>query len=87
VFVAVILTVTRKAPDLAIVVIPLVLMGIHFVGIQISGASVNPARSLAPALVGGTLDGTILIWIVGPLFGSAIGWAVYRALDAGVTAA
>jgi glycerol uptake facilitator-like aquaporin len=42
---------------------------------------VNPARSLAPALVGGTLDASILIWIAGPLIGAAIGWAAYRALD------
>ena len=43
IFVAVILTVTRKAPGQAIIVIPLTLVVIHFVGIFISGASVNPA--------------------------------------------
>jgi glycerol uptake facilitator-like aquaporin len=42
---------------------------------------VNPARSLAPALVGGALDANILVWIIAPLIGAAIGWAVYRALD------
>jgi len=87
VFLLVILTVTKRAPGQAAFAIPLTLVMIHFAGIPFSGASVNPARSLAPALVGGTLDGTILIWIVGPLIGAAIGWAVYRALDAGVTAA
>ena len=87
VFLLVILTVTKRAPGQAAFAIPLTLVMIHFAGIPFSGASVNPARSLAPALVGGTLDRTILIWSVGPLFGSAIGWAVYRALDAGVTAA
>ena len=87
VFLLVILTVTKRAPGQAAFAIPLTLVMIHFAGIPFSGASVNPARSLAPALVGGTLDGTILIWIVGPLIGAAIGWAVYRALDAGMTAA
>ena len=87
VFLLVILTVTKRAPGQAAFAIPLTLVMIHFAGIPFSGASVNPARSLAPALVGGTLDGTILIWIVGPLIGAAIGWVVYRALDAGVTAA
>jgi glycerol uptake facilitator-like aquaporin len=31
--------------------------------------------------VGGTLDANIIVWIVGPLVGAAIGWAIYRALD------
>ncbi len=54
IFVAVILTVTRKAPNMAILVIPLTLVAIHFAAMHISGASVNPARSLAPAVVSGT---------------------------------
>ena len=56
IFVAVILTVTRKNPDQAIVVIPLTLVAIHFAGIFTSGASVNPARSLAPAIVSGNVQ-------------------------------
>jgi aquaporin Z len=83
VFLLVILTVTKRAPGQAAFAIPLTLVMIHFAGIPFSGASVNPARSLAPALVGGTLDASILIWIVGPLIGAAIGWAAYRALDDG----
>ena len=86
-FRAVILTVTRRAPGQAAFAIPLTLVMIHFAGIPFSGASVNPARSLAPALVGGTLDWTILVWIAGPLIGAAVGWAVYRALDDGSPAA
>jgi len=80
VFVAVILTVTRKAPDLAIVVIPLVLMGIHFVGIQISGASVNPARSLAPAIVTGTYQ-SLWVYLTAPFLGAIVGWVIYRVLN------
>ena len=83
VFLLVILTVTKRAPNQAAFAIPLTLTVIHFAGIPFSGASVNPARSLAPALVGGTLDANILVWIVGPLIGGAIGWAIYRALDDG----
>jgi aquaporin Z len=81
IFLLVILTVTKRAPGQAAFAIPLTLTVIHFAGIPFSGASVNPARSLAPALVGGTLDANILVWIVGPIVGAAIGWAVYRALD------
>jgi aquaporin Z len=80
IFVAVILTVTRKAPDAAIIVIPLVLMVIHFVGIQISGASVNPARSLAPALVTGTYT-SLWVYLTAPFIGSILGWAAYRFLN------
>lgn len=87
VFLLVILTVTKRAPGQAALAIPLTLSVIHFAGIPLSGASVNPARSLAPALVGGTIDETIIVWIVGPLVGAALGWAVYRALDDGVTTA
>jgi aquaporin Z len=87
IFLLVILTVTKRAPGQAAFAIPLTLVMIHFAGIPFSGASVNPARSLAPALVGGTLDASILVWIAGPLIGAAIGWAVYRALDDGAIAA
>jgi aquaporin Z len=81
IFLLVILTVTKRAPNHAAFAIPLTLMVIHFAGIPFSGASVNPARSLAPALVGGTLDQTIIIWIAGPLIGAVLGWAVYRLLE------
>jgi MIP family channel proteins len=80
VFVAVILTVTRKQPDLAIVVIPFTLVCIHFVGIFISGASVNPARSLAPAVVSGTY-GSLWIYLTAPFLGSILGWGAYRFLN------
>ena len=85
VFLLVILTVTKRAPNHAAFAIPLTLTVIHFAGIPFSGASVNPARSLAPALVGGSLDGSIIVWIAGPLVGAVIGWAIYRALEDGST--
>jgi MIP family channel proteins len=78
-FVAVILTVTRKAPDMAIIVIPFTLVLIHYVGIHISGASVNPARSLAPAVLSGTYA-SLWVYLTAPFVGSILGWAVYRFL-------
>lgn len=79
-FLLVILTVTRRSPSLAPLAIPLTLVAIHFASASLSGASVNPARSIGSALVGGDL-GALWIYVVGPLAGGALGWAVFRALD------
>ena len=59
IFVAVILTVTKLDPGKAFVVIPLTLMVIHLALVPITGSSVNPARSIASAVIGGDL-GSIL---------------------------
>jgi aquaporin Z len=79
IFVAVILTVTRRAPQTAIFVIPLTLVAIHFAAINISGASVNPARSLAPAVVSGTY-GSLWVYLTAPFLGAIVGWGAYRLL-------
>jgi aquaporin Z len=45
----------------------------HLVGIPITGTSVNPARSLGPALiVGGTALSQVWLFIVAPLVGGAV---------------
>jgi aquaporin Z len=79
IFVAVILTVTTKQPDKAILVIPFTLVAIHYCGMLISGASVNPVRSLAPAVVSGTYE-SLWVYLTGPFVGSVLGWGVYRFL-------
>ncbi len=79
IFIAVILTVTKLDPGKAGFVIPLTLVVIHLALVPITGSSVNPARSLASALIGGDLT-SIWVYIVGPLVGAVGGWAVYRAL-------
>jgi aquaporin Z len=86
IFLLVILTVSKRSPNHAGFAIPLTLTAVHLAGIPFSGASVNPARSLAPALVGGSLDANIIVWIVGPILGAVIGWAIYRALEDRTTA-
>jgi aquaporin Z len=80
IFVAVILTVTRRQPSQALFIIPLTLMVIHFAAIPISGASVNPARSLAPAIVVGNYD-KLWIYLAAPLVGAIVGWLIYRFLN------
>ena len=82
IFIAVILTVTTKASEHAGLIIPLVLTAIHFVGIPISGASVNPARSLAPAAVAGDYAG-LWVYLAGPMVGAVLGWAIYHVVDGG----
>ena len=58
-------------------VIAMTLIGIHLAGIPFSGASVNPARSFGPAIVGGATD-QLLVYIYAPLIGALIGWGLYR---------
>lgn len=55
---------------------------VHLIGIGLTGTSVNPARSLAPALLmGGTALAQVWVFIVAPLIGAAIAALVYRALN------
>jgi aquaporin Z len=77
VLVAVILTITNKEPQLAVLVIPLTLLMIHFVGIPLTGASVNPVRSLAPAIVSGNYQ-HLWVYLTAPFAGSILGWLIYR---------
>jgi aquaporin Z len=79
IFLLVILTVTKRNANQAAFAIPLTLTVIHFAGIPFSGASVNPARSLGPALVGADLT-SIWIYLTAPFVGAAIGWALFRYL-------
>ena len=53
-----------------------------FVAGPISGASMNPARSLGPALVAGDLTG-IWIYLLGPILGAVAAAVVYRYLRGG----
>lgn len=53
---------------------------IHLVGIPVSGASVNPARSLGPALFEPSGWQYIWLYLLAPLAGAACGWAVHSAL-------
>ncbi len=82
VFLVVILGVTsgNGSPLMAGLVIGLALTMIHLVGITITGTSVNPARSVGPALfVGGTALSQLWVFIVAPLIGGAIGGLLHRA--------
>ena len=84
IFVLAILGVTHneKHSSVAGLVIGLVLTLIHIVTIPLTGTSVNPARSLAPAgLVGGEALSQVWVFIVGPLVGAAIAAIVWKYLS------
>jgi aquaporin Z len=76
IFVLIILASSKKAPAMACLIIPLTLVAIHYAAVPFSGASVNPARSIGPALVGGDLS-SLWIYLVGPIVGAVVGWAVW----------
>jgi aquaporin Z len=82
-FVFVILAVTSEMGNAATapMVIGLALAVAHLIGIAITGTSVNPARSLGPALiVGGTALSQVWLFIVAPLVGGVVAAGVYYLL-------
>ena len=89
IFVIAILGVTSKKANhgsFAGIVIGLTLTFVHILGIGLTGTSVNPARSIGPAIVAaisGNGDPVASLWvfIVGPLVGAALATAIYKFLE------
>ncbi len=86
-FVAVILGATGAAApaQFAGLAIGLTLVAIHLVGINITGVSVNPARSFGPALfAGGAAIGQLWLFIVAPIAGAVAAGLLFKSgmLDA-----
>jgi aquaporin Z len=80
IFIFVILGVTsdESKGSVAGIVIGLTLTFVHIVGIPLTGTSVNPARSIGPALfAGGTFLSDLWVFIVGPLVGAALAVLVF----------
>ena len=81
VFVLTILGVTadKKHEAIAGLVIGLTLTFVHILGIPLTGTSVNPARSLAPAVfVGGEALKQVWVFIVAPFVGAALAAYFYK---------
>lgn len=89
IFVMTILGVTSKKAghgSFGGLVIGLTLTLVHILGIGLTGTSVNPARSIGPAIVAaidGNTDPISCVWvfIVGPLLGAAAAAGVYMYLS------
>jgi aquaporin Z len=83
-FLVCILGVTQKgAPvGLAGLAIGLTLVAIHLLGINVTGTSVNPARSLGPAIIGAATNPAALaqVWlfIVAPLVGAGVAGYLFK---------
>lgn len=72
-------TANEKMGSVAGIVIGLTLTFVHIVGIPLTGTSVNPARSIGPALLaGGDPLKNIWVFILAPLLGAALAVAAYR---------
>ena len=84
VFVFTVLGVTKKAENAAVagIVIGLTLAFVHIMGIPLTGTSVNPARSLAPALfLGGQALEQVWVFILAPIIGAVIAGLTYKGLS------
>ena len=84
IFVLVVLGTTdekKGAGNFAGLAIGLSLILIHLVGIHYTGTSVNPARSIAPALFeGGQALEQLWVFIVGPFVGGALAAGIWTAI-------
>ena len=61
------------------VVIGFSLVMVHILGIGLTGTSVNPARSIGPALfAGGAALSSLWVFIVGPFVGAALAALIYK---------
>ncbi|MGR3291335.1 MAG: aquaporin [Paracoccaceae bacterium] len=79
-FVTVILGATQKghATNAAGLAIGLTLVMIHLAGIKVSGASVNPARSIATNVFDGAAFAQIWLYLAGPLLGGALAGLAHK---------
>jgi len=80
-FLVVILGATQAGAPAAMagLAIGLTLAVIHIIGIQVTGVSVNPARSFGPAImVGGTAISQLWLFIIAPLIGAALAGIMFR---------
>lgn len=81
IFVMAVLGSTSEGSDNAGIVIAFALTAVHLIGISLTGTSVNPARSIGPALfAGGAALSSLWVFIVGPVIGGVLAGLVWKAI-------
>ena len=87
IFISAILGVTSKSENhgsFAGLVIGLTLAGVHILGIGLTGTSVNPARSLGPAIINAIFNSNyqalseVWVFIVAPIIGACLAATFYK---------
>ncbi|SDP21121.1 aquaporin Z [Klenkia soli] len=81
--VMVVLAATARTSNAAVAGVPigLALVVAHLVAVPVDGTSVNPARSLGPALLsGGTALSQVWLFVLVPLVGAVVGALLHRVL-------
>ena len=72
----------EKKSNVAGIVIGLTLVVVHLLGVGLTGTSVNPARSLAPAVVqGGEALKQVWVFILAPFVGAIFASCVFKFLN------
>jgi aquaporin Z len=82
VFVFAILVLAKSEGHTKYIGMGIALVVVHMVGLVMTGTGVNPARSFAPALVGGNWDG-FWVFVAGPALGAIVAWALYKIIIEG----
>ena len=83
-FLLTIFSVTKKGANFAVAGLAIggFLFVAHLVGAQLGDSSLNPARSIGPAVfVGGDALSVLWVFIVAPTVGGVLGWCLYRLMN------
>ena len=85
VFVMAVLVMAKSTSYTKYLGIGLTLTAVHLIGIPFTGASVNPARSFGPALIGNQNFTDFWVYLAGPAVGALLGWVLYKVVVTGDT--
>ena len=82
VYTILIITNDKTKTNISGIIIGFTLMLVHLIGIPLTGTSVNPARSLAPAIfVGNEAIKQVWVFILFPLLGATLSTFLYKYLN------
>ena len=82
VYVAVILAASRRRPMQKAFLLGGALLVLHIAALPLTGAGINPARSIAPVVVGANPEASRVLWVyvAGPFLGGAVAGILGRVL-------